>query len=103
MKELEWFGLPVFIDESSYELKFEEDIICEDSNVKTLRQMKDLLYDKSIADEKDEVCYIYYFNIIRPKDRMKFKEKGFTNGITVLMPGTMKGECRKTPDIITTM
>ena len=55
-----------FIDESSYELKF-EDIICEDSNVKTLRQMKDLLYDKSIADEKDEVCYIYYFNIIRQR------------------------------------
>lgn len=95
MKELKTFGLAVYMEEATNELVFGDGVFCENSNKKMLHQMKGLLYDDSAANEKNEVCYIFYADITCSKDRMKFKEKGFTNGITVLMPGTMKGECRK--------
>ena len=96
MKELKAFGLPVSIDEISNEIIISgNEIHCEASSKKTLSQMKGLLFDDSKIGNNDETCYLFYTNIIKDKDLNLFKEKKNSNGITVLMPGTMSGECRK--------
>lgn len=94
MIELEkMFGVGVTLDETSGELCFGDDVSCEQSNVKMLSQVTSLLRDDRII--KDEVSYRFYMNIMKKEDEKVFKERHITNGITIIMPGTVNGECRK--------
>lgn len=87
------FGIGVTLNEENGELQFAEDVVCEQSSVKMLSQVTSLLRDDRIL--KDEVSYRFYMNIMKKEDEAVFKEHHVTNGITIIMPGTVNGECRK--------
>lgn len=95
MKKIDTFGLPVYMNEKDFTLSFDEDVECEQHNQKMRSQMRGLLYNDKVADEDDEVSYVFYMNIMKSMDKQVFNDLNYINGITVLMPGTMKGECRK--------
>ena len=87
------FGIGVIMDEIRGELFFAEDVQCEQCSVKMLSQVTALLHNDNIS--REEVNYRFYMNIMRQSDSNVFKEHGVTNGITIIMPGTIHGECRK--------
>lgn len=95
MNELSKFGLPVFLDDATHELTFGEGVVCGGGSSKHLQKMKGLLYRESAVENCDELCYVFCHDIYREEDRHLFEKRQYANGITVLMPGTMGGECRK--------
>lgn len=96
MRELDTFGMPLLLNEETGELDFPEGVAHSPGKKKKLSEMRGLLYDDSAVDDTaDETCYVFYSEIVRAGDEAAFRQKGFLNGITVLMPGTMRGECRK--------
>lgn len=94
MKKLDAFGIGVYLDETTCELHFDNDVCCEKSSVKTAGQMSHLLYNSTDVDP-DSVSYVFYMNIMREADRPLFAKYGYINGITVLMPNQQDGECHK--------
>jgi glucose-6-phosphate isomerase len=92
--KLTLFGPDVYMDEQTYRLTFEEGMIPESSNSKYFAQIKNLAYDSN-GTADDTLCYTFYQNLIREKDRALFATRQYTNGITLLMPGLTGGECRK--------
>jgi glucose-6-phosphate isomerase, archaeal len=95
MKEIKTSGLPIFLDETTYDLEFREGLTCAGSGKKQAGQMKGLLYAKDGIDEVD-YCYGAYRDIVFEKDRPLFQKYDFRYDITVIMPGTVAGECKKT-------
>lgn len=88
------FGPDVFMDEKNYALSFEEGLVPKSSSSKYFGQVKNLAYDPGGTGD-DELCYTFYQDLMREKDKAFFERYSYTNGITVLMPGLVGGECRK--------
>jgi glucose-6-phosphate isomerase len=95
MKELKTSDLPVWLDEGLFDLQFRQGLTCAGSGKKQAGQLKGLLYSEDGIDE-NEFCYGFYRDIVFEKDRSLFKKYDFRYDITVIMPGTIKGECKKT-------
>lgn len=94
MMELKTFGPKVWMDDETYALTFEEGVEARLSNSKYFGAAKGLAYDENGAPD-DELCYTFYQDLMREEDKALFAEHNFTNGITVLMPGLIGGECKK--------
>lgn len=95
MAHIKQSELPVFIDESTYALSFEEGLTCSGSGKKFAGQMKNLLATRLPFDEQEQV-YEAYRDIIFEKDRSLFNKYDFRYDITVILPGEINGECKKT-------
>jgi glucose-6-phosphate isomerase, archaeal len=95
MKNIETSGLPIFIDESSFNLEFRGGLTCAGSGKKQAKQLKGLLYAED-GMNGDDFCYGFYRDILFEKDRALFQKYDFRYDITVIMPGTVQGECKKT-------
>ncbi len=95
MKEIKTSGLPIFIDEETYKLDLRGGLTCAGSGGKIAGQLKGLLYTEDGMDEK-EYCYDAYRDIVFDEDRSLFRKFDFRYDITVIMPGTVQGECKKT-------
>lgn len=94
MKRLESSGLPICCDDK-YVLHFEEGLTCGGSGAKEVRDMRGLLYaDGDLAE--NELCYSFYRDIVFEKDRALFQMRDYRYDITVIMPGCVNGECKKT-------
>ena len=91
---LEAFGLPVILDEKKNELILQDNLFCQSNNSKNFGKMKNLVYDPESTDD-NERCYIFYQNIWEKNKQSIFEKNNITNGITILLPGTMGYECRK--------
>lgn len=94
MKRLESSGLPIWYDDG-YALHFEEGLACGGSGVKEAGDMRGLLYREEALRER-ELCYSFYRDIVFEKDRALFRKWDYRYDITVIMPGCIHGECKKT-------
>jgi glucose-6-phosphate isomerase, archaeal len=88
-------GLPILIDEKTHNLEFLDGLTCAGSVKKQAGQLKGLLYANEIFNEQEK-CYEAYRDIVFDKDRPLFQKYDFRYDITVIMPGTIQGECKKT-------
>lgn len=95
MIELATSGLPITIDEATYKLAFHGGLSAAGSSAKTAGQLKGLLYAPEGVDE-DEPCYEAYRDVAFPADRARFQALGLRYDLTVIQPGTLQGECKKT-------
>lgn len=95
MIEIKPSGLPIWFDETTFDLDFRKGLTCAGSSKKQAGQMKGLLYAPEGLNES-EYCYEAYRDIILEHDRAAFKKYDFRYDITVIMPGTLNKECKKT-------
>ena len=95
MENIKTSGLPIFIDRSSFALQFRDGLTCAGSVKKQAKQLTGLLYAEEGMDG-EEYCYEAYRDIVFEKDRALFRKYDFRYDITVIMPGTVQGECKKT-------
>jgi len=95
MKEIYTSGLPILMDEKNFDLEFRDGLTCAGSSKKQAGQMKGLLYARDGFVESDD-CYGAYRDIVFERDRALFQKYDFRYDITVIMPGTVGGECKKT-------
>ena len=95
MKLLERAQLPIFMDECSHRLEFRDGLLHDSDGSKAAGDMLTLLRDPSNIDQ-NEKCYDFYRDIVYEKDRALFQKYDFRYDITVIAPGTINGECKKT-------
>lgn len=93
-KRLEHSGLPIYYDDQ-YVLHFEEGLTCGGSGTKEAEKMRGLLYREENLNG-EEICYSFYRDIVFEKDRELFESRDYRYDITVIMPGDVGGECKKT-------
>lgn len=93
-KKLEHSGLPIYYDDQ-YVLHFEEGLTCGGGGTKEAEKMRGLLYREENLDG-NEICYSFYRDIVFEKDRGLFESRDYRYDITVIMPGEINGECKKT-------
>jgi glucose-6-phosphate isomerase len=95
MRILKASGLPIYFDDEDFSLSYKDGLTCLGSGHKEARQMKDLLYRPEGIDDSQR-CYYYYRDIAFEKDRELFQKYDFRYDISVIMPGTLNGELKKT-------
>lgn len=88
-------GLPIYMRDADGTLSFEEGLICDGSSSKAVGQMERLLKNPSQLHQ-DERMYEAYRNIRFPEQEDLFKRYDFRYDITVIQPGTVNGEFKKT-------
>ncbi|MCR0346793.1 hypothetical protein DWW36_01350 [Erysipelotrichaceae bacterium AF15-26LB] len=86
-------GAKILLNEHDGTLHVQEPLTYEKTSAKRTLEMQPLLYAPQAAGE--EISYRFYMNIWRKEDADIFRKRGMSNGITILMPGTIEGECRK--------
>jgi glucose-6-phosphate isomerase len=92
---LEKSGLPVYLDDETNLLYFGSGVIHNGYGRRVVRDMGNLLYADSVSDE-EEAMYDFYRGITRPEDQELFGRYDFRYDITVIMPGAVGNECKKT-------
>ena len=93
--ELKTSGLPIYLDVTTCNLEFRDNLTCAGSVSRTAGQLKGLLCADPVPDE-NEPCYSAYRDIAFEGDRVVFQQHDFRYDITVIQPGTIAGECKKT-------
>lgn len=94
MTKLKASGLPIFMDEQ-HKLHFADGLACAGGGGKTVAEMRGLLMDERDINESEAV-YDFYRDIVFEKERGLFNKYGLRYDITVIMPGGVNGECKKT-------
>lgn len=94
MKRLENSGLPICCDDQ-YMLHFEEELTCGGDGMKKAGDMRGLLYNEEGLKD-GELCYSFYRDIVFEEHRALFRMWDYRYDITVIMPGCINGECKKT-------
>lgn len=88
-------GLPLYLDESNYVMALSALLKHDGYARKAAGQMKGLLADEnSLACE--EPFYDVYRGIAYPEDEALLQKNNFRYDITIIMPGQINGECKKT-------
>lgn len=93
--ELEQSGIPLLWDEETLTVSLGEGLVAEGSGRKAARQMVGLLANESGVDP-EERAYDTIARVCRPEDRERFLRYGLQYDLTIVMPGTFNGECKKT-------
>ena len=88
-------GLPIYYNEVTGELEMKEGLTCKGHSKKLAGQMIGLWKDSSGLDEEDKV-YDAYREIVFPNDKEEFQKYDYRYDITVIHPGTVNGEYKKT-------
>lgn len=88
-------GLPIFYNEATKELEFRNGLTCEGSSKKLAGQMAGLLKNSSGLEESEHM-YSAYRNIVFQEHQQIFKKYDYRYDITVIQPGTINGEYKKT-------
>lgn len=95
MKEIKNSGLPIWYDEETFRLSFRDGLTCVNVGGKDAHQLKGLLlYEKGMNE--DEHCYDFYRDIVFEEHRALYSKYDFRYDLTVIMPGTVNNECKKT-------
>jgi oxalate decarboxylase/phosphoglucose isomerase-like protein (cupin superfamily) len=90
-------GLPLGMNEETYRITMGEGLKSDGFSRKLTGQMAGLLADETgLEDLAGEPFYDVYRGIAFPEDEPLLRKYNFRYDITVIMPGTVNGECRKT-------
>ena len=90
-------GLPLQMSEETYRITMGEGLKSDGYSRKLTGQMAGLLADETgLEDLAGEPFYDVYRGIAFPEDEPLLRKYNFRYDITVIMPGDVNGECRKT-------
>lgn len=92
--KLECSGLPIVLDEATSLLTFEDGLVCEESAAKSTAKLASVLAYPQAGT--DETAFDFYKNVHFSKDEALFVEHRLRFDITVVHPGTVGGERKKT-------
>lgn len=95
MISLEKSGLPLYLNEKNHVMALSALLEYESYKRKYVEDMKGLLEDEKKLNPK-EPFYDVYRGIDYPHDRERFRTYEIRYDVTVIMPGTVNGECKKT-------
>lgn len=95
MEELKNSGLPLYLNEESNLIALTAPLEYDGYGTKNVGQMLGLLRDETGLD-LGETFYDVYRGIRFPKDKELLDSRNFRYDITVVMDGTVNGECKKT-------
>ena len=95
MLELKNSGLPLYLDEGNHVMAISALLTMKGFGRKELEKMQGLLADET-ALVKDEICYDVYRGIAYPEDQALLEQYDFQYDITIIMPGEVNGEVKKT-------
>lgn len=97
MIQLSKSGLPMQMDEESGRIILGEGLAMEGYAGKAAGKMAGLLADETDLEMVgEEPFYDVYRGIAYPEDRELLKKHDYRYDITVIMPGQINGECKKT-------
>ncbi|MBO7710557.1 MAG: hypothetical protein J6S83_08820 [Lachnospiraceae bacterium] len=97
MIELKNSGLPLYMDEASGMLTIGGSLKYGGYSRKTAGQMTGLLMDETgLTDRAGEAFYDVYRDIAFPQDQPLLQSHQYRYDITIVMPGLIGGECKKT-------
>lgn len=94
MKKLEKSGLPIYLDELTSALSFEDGLIFEETSQKSVAKLAGVLENPDAAS--DDISFAFYKGIHYEKDEALLEERGLRFDITVVFPGLMGRERKKT-------
>lgn len=92
---LENSGLPIYLEDRENLLAFLAPLVYESYGRKVTRQMDGLLRDMAGASQ-DEPYYDVYRDIRFASDEPLLRKDQYRYDITLIMPGQVNGECKKT-------
>ena len=92
--KLEYSGLPIDLDVATSRLTFTDGLVCEESKPKSTAMLAPVLAYPQAASE--ETAFDFYKNVHFPKDEALFAKYRLRFDITVLHPGLVGGERKKT-------
>lgn len=95
MKLLKNSGLPIYLNEDNGRLLFEAPLKFDGFSTKYLKQMDGLFVDNS-QNSPDEEIYDVYRDIVYDKDRQIYTDHEIRYDITVVKPGLIGDERKKT-------
>ncbi|MGI6004436.1 MAG: glucose-6-phosphate isomerase family protein [Christensenellales bacterium] len=95
MMELKRSGLPVYLDEETNVLAISAALSYMGYARKTAGEMRGLFADEKDLQEDDPV-YDVYRGLAFPEDEALLEAYDFQYDITIVMPGHVNGECKKT-------
>lgn len=95
MLELKNSGLPLYIDEKNHVMALSALLKYDGFGRKTVEKMQGLLADEHDLP-LDELFYDVYRGIAYPEDEELLKKNDYRYDITIIMPGQVNGECKKT-------
>lgn len=95
VKELKKSGLPLCIDESNHVMQLSALLKYQAFGRKNTESMLGLLRDETGVDLEQEF-YDVYRRILFPEDEDTYTRDKFSYDITIVMPGQVNGECKKT-------
>lgn len=95
MLELKNSGLPLYIDEKNHVMALSALLKYDGFGRKTVEKMQGLLADEHDLP-LDELVYDVYRGIAYPEDEELLKKNDYRYDITIIMPGQVNGECKKT-------
>jgi glucose-6-phosphate isomerase len=95
LKELKASGLPIYYDEAANGLIFKDGLTCAGSTEKAAGGMRGLLMDEGDLHEA-EYYYTAYRDIVFERDRNSYAKYDFRYDITLIGPGAINGEKKKT-------
>lgn len=94
MEQIKAAELPIFIDTNTNKLAFLDNLTCTDSSSKFAGQLRGLFFDELDLNEQEH-CYDTYRDVGFENDRLLFQKYDFRYDITVIMPGTIGREFKK--------
>ena len=87
-------GLPIYLDEATHKLSFKDGLSCEESNEKSTAKLANVLMNPDSGSE--DISFDFYKRVQFEKDAAIFKEKKLRFDITVIHPGKIGRERKKT-------
>lgn len=95
MLELTNSGLPLYIDEENHVMALSALLKYDGFGRKAVEKMQGLLANEENLP-LDEMFYDVYRGIAFPKDEELLNKDNYRYDITIIMPGQINGECKKT-------
>ena len=95
MLELKNSGLPIYLNEENNILALSAPLRYDEFKEKFVKQMIGLFADEKNLDLSEKV-YDVYRGIRYPEDEDLLNKKDFRYDITIIMDGSVNGECKKT-------
>jgi D-allulose-6-phosphate 3-epimerase len=92
--KLDRSGLPIYLDEASSRLTFTDGLVCEEISAKSTAKLSSVLACPEAGN--DETAFDFYKNVHFPKDEALFAKHRLRFDITVVHPGLVGDERKKT-------
>jgi len=94
MEKLKYAGLPIIMDDAC-DLYFGPEVVHAGFGTKNSDKMAGLLYNEE-AGKKAEHYYDFYRGVEYRNDGPLYEKYGYRYDLTVIIPGEIGGECKKT-------